>query len=797
MKTKLIGTLCALLLSASVTQAEKPAIITGAGPGGGPHVIGRLYDTALTSPFASFFAYNQAFRGGVEVAACDLDGDNIDELITGAGPGGGPHVIAFKGADLKQGRYVILHSFFAFASTFTGGVHVACGDFNGDRRGDIVVGAGRGGSPHVRVVSGVDLRELASFFAYETGFTGGVNVAIGDFNGDGRNDLITGAGPGGGPRVRVFNGQNLGNSLADFLAYDAGFRGGVDVAIGDVNRDGRGDIVTGALAGGGPHVKVFANGSTGLTALYSFFAYAQAFRGGVNVAAFDFDGDGSADIMTGAGPGGGPHVKIFNGQSITQVMKDFMAYDPAFRGGVYVTGLSLSLPQCQDNIDNDGDGAKDYPQDFSCLGVTDNDEANQKSQCQNAIDDDGDGLIDSQDPGCSNNQDNNEGDGTTQCQDQIDNDQDGSIDFPTDFGCTNAQDNNEGDEPAIFTVGVECITKNVDNTTTAYFSYNNTSGSNLSFTSDQAAGTVNRFVSSTSSIQPPTQFKPGLAKGGVVVTFTGDSLSWSVRAPRSALSQATASSSSPVCASLTPQAECRGFKSGKLVARLGYNNPSSVQQQLPIGGLNFFSPGKSDRGQPNQFLAGSNKSVFELELASETDSVTWNLNGKSVVINKSLPLCDGLCLDNPTGAVTGNLNKVASDLSKIMTQAAQSLSAAKATSAGSRTAKNKKDGERARKKAAAYEKTAKEIIIGIPAVIKTCPEAPAFCQTIDRQSSIESLKGLYANQVNSIKRTIARAYFRNTGMTSRMDNLVKQAKALEQQGLAELAKLPRFETQCK
>jgi hypothetical protein len=89
--------------------------------------------------------------------------------------------------------------------------------------------------------------------------------------------------------VRVFNGQNLGNSLADFLAYDAGFRGGVDVAIGDVNRDGRGDIVTGALAGGGPHVKVFANGSTGLTALYSFFAYAQAFRGGVNVAAFDFD----------------------------------------------------------------------------------------------------------------------------------------------------------------------------------------------------------------------------------------------------------------------------------------------------------------------------------------------------------------------------------------------------------------------------------------------------------------------------------------------------------------------------
>jgi hypothetical protein len=72
-----------------------------------------------------------------------------------------------------------------------------------------------------------------------------------------------------------------------------------------------------------------------------------------------------------------------------------------------------------------------------------------------------------------------------------------------------------------------------------------------------------------------------------------------------------------------------------------------------------------------------------------------------------------------------------------------------------------------------------------------------YCETVDRQYEIESLKGLYANQRNSTQRTIARSYFRNTGKTSRSDSLVKQAKDLEQQGLAALAKLPRFETQCK
>src|SRR5262249_50721408 len=172
----------------------------------------------------------------------------------------------------------------------------------------------------------------ASFFAFGPGFQGGVNVAAGDLNHDGHADLVVGAGPGAGPHVKVINGTKLGqiqadgqiaNSalLASFFPYAAGFQGGVFVAVGDFTGSGQLDIATGAGPGAGPHVKVIdgsklgqvqADGQIDNSALLaSFFAYDASFAGGVRVDMVDVNGDGKADLLTGAGPGAGPHVKVF------------------------------------------------------------------------------------------------------------------------------------------------------------------------------------------------------------------------------------------------------------------------------------------------------------------------------------------------------------------------------------------------------------------------------------------------------------------------------------------------------
>jgi hypothetical protein len=153
---------------------------------------------------------------------------------------------------------------------------------------------------------------VRSFFAYPCEpapgpcFTGGVFVAAADVTGDGRADIITGAGPGGAPQVKVFDGVS-GTEMRSFFAYHcdpaAGpcFAGGAIVAAGDVTGDGVADIITGAGPGGGPHVRVF-DGATGAE-VRGFFAYDPAFPGGVFVGAGDITNDGVADIITGAGPG--------------------------------------------------------------------------------------------------------------------------------------------------------------------------------------------------------------------------------------------------------------------------------------------------------------------------------------------------------------------------------------------------------------------------------------------------------------------------------------------------------------
>ena len=243
-----------------------------------------------------------------------------------------------------------------YGDGFTGGVRVALADVTGDGTADLVTAPGKGIDATVKVYDGATQAEVASFLAYEPGFTGGAYVAAADVTGDGSAEVVTGADEGGGPRVKVFDGSTISGTtaptaLSDFLAIDdANFRGGVRLSLGDVGGDGVPDLLVGAGFGGGPRVVAYdgaalADGQQ-VELIPDFFAYEPGLRNGVFPSVGDLNGDGRGDLVFGAGPGGGPRVLALDGRAARDgsqtVLSDFFAGDESSREGVQVGTVGTS-----------------------------------------------------------------------------------------------------------------------------------------------------------------------------------------------------------------------------------------------------------------------------------------------------------------------------------------------------------------------------------------------------------------------------------------------------------------------
>ncbi len=115
-----------------------------------------------------------------------------------------------------------------FESTFLGGVGSLVGDVTGDGIEDVIAFAGFTGGPRIVIYDGVDGSTVADFFAYEDTFRGGVNVTLIDLDSDGKLELLTTPGFGGGPVLAAFDGQ--GRTLYRILIGPSDDRGGISLA---------------------------------------------------------------------------------------------------------------------------------------------------------------------------------------------------------------------------------------------------------------------------------------------------------------------------------------------------------------------------------------------------------------------------------------------------------------------------------------------------------------------------------------------------------------------------------------
>lgn len=244
----------------------------------------RIYTQDGAVKRNGFFAFEEKAQGNERVILYDIDRDGARERIVG----NNTYVRVYE----SDGS--LMSTFAPYTERYALGIRIGVGDLNGDGIAEIVTGTGKGGGPHVRIFNARGVAVFPGFFAYNERFRGGVEIAVGDITGDGIDEIITGAGPGGGPHVRMFNGR--GEPVrGGFFAFDARYAFGLRLAAGDVNGDGRDDIIIGGGRGGAPEVRIFSDVGTRLG---GFFAGDKGAKTGADVSAADLDSDGTDEILT-------------------------------------------------------------------------------------------------------------------------------------------------------------------------------------------------------------------------------------------------------------------------------------------------------------------------------------------------------------------------------------------------------------------------------------------------------------------------------------------------------------------
>jgi len=193
--------------------------------------------------FMKVYPYTTSYKGELRVAVGDLNNDGWQEIYIAPSDGypGALKVYTRHGRKMRR-------DFYPFGESYTGGFYLGTGNIDGGPyyTDELLIGSGQGIQPKVSIYN-FNLDKIHEWLAYEYWFSGGVPVTGGDVNGDGIDEVIVGAGPGKKPVVRIFDKSGV-QLYDEFQVYSSFGTPGVEVLSTDVDFDGRDDIV--GMSGG-------------------------------------------------------------------------------------------------------------------------------------------------------------------------------------------------------------------------------------------------------------------------------------------------------------------------------------------------------------------------------------------------------------------------------------------------------------------------------------------------------------------------------------------------------------------
>ncbi|PIY92287.1 MAG: hypothetical protein COY70_04060 [Candidatus Magasanikbacteria bacterium CG_4_10_14_0_8_um_filter_42_12] len=231
-----------------------------------------------------FFVFEEGYKGGDQIAHIDLNGDGLRDLFVVAGN----KIVAWR----HDGQPYI-NPLYPYTANYTGKLRIMIGDINNDTNMEVYVAPESGYPAPIKVYTryGFPLRQ--DWFPFGETYSGGYTLALAGSSPAETKHLVLGSGTGVEPRVGIYTWDY--QFLNSWLAFEKNFRGGVNVAAGDVDGDGTDEVVVGAGKGKGPLIRVFNENGTQQGTDIS--AYASIEKIGIDVRVQDVDFDGNADII--------------------------------------------------------------------------------------------------------------------------------------------------------------------------------------------------------------------------------------------------------------------------------------------------------------------------------------------------------------------------------------------------------------------------------------------------------------------------------------------------------------------